>query len=160
MSAEASKNLLRQLAQRFSKLPPHGQNLAIVSGLVVTLYGINKITAVRPKKEEVCIPSLQSHPYTTHTLTLYTSIQELAKHLVKNSPGDKGKKRVALDQKFLEQFKFLLKIVLPSWKSKEAVILFLHTAFLVARTFISIFIAKLDGQIVKSLVDRDGKGFL
>lgn len=35
-----------------------------------------------------------------------------------------------------------------------------NTAFLVARTLISIWIAKLDGSIVRALVDRDGAAFL
>jgi ABC-type uncharacterized transport system fused permease/ATPase subunit len=71
-----------------------------------------------------------------------------------------GKKTVSLGKNFMQQFKFLLKIVIPSVKTKEFGILLLHSGFLVSRTALSIFIAKLDGWIVKSLVDRDGKQFI
>jgi len=54
----------------------------------------------------------------------------------------------------------LLKIVLPGLKSKEALYLGIHTGFLVSRTFLSIYVAQLDGSMVKSLVDKNGKAFL
>jgi hypothetical protein len=72
----------------------------------------------------------------------------VAQTVDKNASAN-GKKKVALDKNFVEQFKFLLRIVLPGVKSKEAGILGLHTLFLIARTFLSIFIARLDGWIVK-----------
>jgi hypothetical protein len=61
---------------------------------------------------------------------------------------------------FIPQLKMLLSIVLPGLRGKEAFILFFHTAFLISRTFLSIYVAQLDGSIVKSLVDRNGKQFL
>jgi ATP-binding cassette subfamily D (ALD) long-chain fatty acid import protein len=54
----------------------------------------------------------------------------------------------------------LLAIVFPRVISKESLMLLLHTSFLVGRTFLSILVANLDGAIVKTLVGRDGKGFL
>jgi ATP-binding cassette subfamily D (ALD) long-chain fatty acid import protein len=50
--------------------------------------------------------------------------------------------------------------VFPRLISKESLMLLLHTSFLVGRTFLSILVANLDGAIVKTLVGRDGKGFL
>lgn len=70
------------------------------------------------------------------------------------------KKKVNIDKNFVKQFKVLLNIVLPGIKSKEFWILVLHTAFLASRTFISIFIAQLDGRLVKTIVDRNSKRFL
>eukprot|EP01116_Phalansterium_solitarium_P011517 TRINITY_DN27230_c0_g1_i1.p1 TRINITY_DN27230_c0_g1~~TRINITY_DN27230_c0_g1_i1.p1 ORF type:complete len:705 (-),score=284.53 TRINITY_DN27230_c0_g1_i1:252-2366(-) len=54
----------------------------------------------------------------------------------------------------------LLKIVLPRVRCKETAILALHTSALLARTFLSVYVAQLDGRIVKSIVDRKGKEFL
>jgi ABC-type uncharacterized transport system fused permease/ATPase subunit len=48
----------------------------------------------------------------------------------------------------------LFRICVPGLWSKEAGALALHTAFLVTRTIISIVIAKLDGTIVKAIVER------
>jgi ATP-binding cassette subfamily D (ALD) long-chain fatty acid import protein len=37
---------------------------------------------------------------------------------------------------------------------KEAFLLLLHTFFLVARTYLSVLVARLDGRIVRDLVSR------
>jgi ABC-type uncharacterized transport system fused permease/ATPase subunit len=54
----------------------------------------------------------------------------------------------------------LLTIVLPNLRCKEFFILCLHTSFLVSRTLVSIYVAQLDGSIVKSIVDRKLKLFI
>ena len=59
-----------------------------------------------------------------------------------------------IDKNFFLYLKNLFKICVPSVWSKEAGALALHTAFLVTRTVISIIIAKLDGTIVKAIVER------
>ncbi|XP_071961339.1 ATP-binding cassette sub-family D member 2-like [Antedon mediterranea] len=46
----------------------------------------------------------------------------------------------------------LLRIIIPGVWTKEFGILVLHTAALVTRTFLSIYVANLDGTIVKSIV--------
>ena len=69
------------------------------------------------------------------------------------------KKRIAIDGIFLAKLRRLLKIVMPSWTSKPAMLLAMHTAFLLARTFVSILVARLDGALVKAIVDRNGRRF-
>ena len=59
-----------------------------------------------------------------------------------------------------QRLRRLLAIVLPNMRCKEFFILFLHTMFLVSRTLVSIYVAKLDGSIVKSIVDRKLKLFI
>lgn len=54
----------------------------------------------------------------------------------------------------------LIPIVLPGIKSKEFVILLFHTFFLISRTLVSIYVAQLDGAIVKSIVDRKLNSFI
>ncbi|KAJ8301799.1 hypothetical protein KUTeg_020786 [Tegillarca granosa] len=74
---------------------------------------------------------------------------------------DKSSKRNPhVDWVFYEQLKKLLKILIPGVISKEFGILVLHTLTLVARTFLSIYVATLDGKIVKTIVNRDVKSFL
>lgn len=94
--------------------------------------------------------------------TIYTVNKITGKRKEKSTSNEivTSKKKVSLDKNFFKQFKFLLKIVLPGIKSKEFLILVLHTLFLGSRTFLSIFIAKLDGRLVKTIVDRNGKKFL
>ncbi len=75
--------------------------------------------------------------------------------------GPDGKKlKVAVDKDFVRRLKLLLSIVVPGFRSKELWLLVLHTGFLISRTFLSIYIASLDGSIVKSIVDRDAYVFM
>jgi ATP-binding cassette subfamily D (ALD) long-chain fatty acid import protein len=71
-----------------------------------------------------------------------------------------GKKKVELNMEFFRSIFRLLRIVIPSWKSKEARLLMSHSVFLVLRTLISLYVAELDGQLVSSLVRGKGKDFV
>lgn len=72
----------------------------------------------------------------------------------------KKKKNAAVNRAFLKQLFKLLRISIPSVLSKEFLLLVFHTASLVARTFLSIYVAHLDGRLVKSIVDRKPYTFL
>ena len=48
-----------------------------------------------------------------------------------------------------------MRIVIPTWKSEEVLDLALLTVFLVLRTFLSIYIAAVNGKIVKAIIERD-----
>lgn len=65
-----------------------------------------------------------------------------------------------VDKVFLKQLIAILRIVFPSWTSKEIGILLLHTFFLVTRTVLSVYVAHLDGRLVRDIVSANGKGFL
>ncbi len=54
----------------------------------------------------------------------------------------------------------LIKIVIPSWKSIEVLDMTLLSAFLVSRTFLSIYIANINGSIVNAVIKVDFKLFL
>ncbi|KAK7101616.1 ATP-binding cassette sub-family D member 1-like [Littorina saxatilis] len=56
---------------------------------------------------------------------------------------------------FYRQLRRLIKIIIPGVWTKEFGALTFHTATLVARTFLSVYVAKLDGSIVKTIVQRD-----
>ncbi|XP_041379616.1 ATP-binding cassette sub-family D member 1-like [Gigantopelta aegis] len=70
------------------------------------------------------------------------------------------KRSPTVDKQFFKQLKYLLKIVIPKLWSKEFGVLFLHTLSLITRTFLSIYVATLDGAIVKTIVQRDVKKFM
>lgn len=71
----------------------------------------------------------------------------------------KSSKRNALNAKFFNEFKDLLKIMIPAWFSREVGIIGIHSAILISRTFLSIFVAALEGRIIKSIVQRDVNHF-
>ncbi|CAO1614097.1 unnamed protein product [Sympodiomycopsis kandeliae] len=81
------------------------------------------------------------------------------------SSGRRGKAkskgpRVEVDAKFFEQLRRILRIIIPSYKSKEAMLLAGHSVFLVLRTMLSLYVADLDGRIVSALVRAQTRQFL
>ncbi|KAF9226295.1 hypothetical protein BS17DRAFT_749631 [Gyrodon lividus] len=71
-----------------------------------------------------------------------------------------GKSKPGLSLSFLQQLKSLLRIVIPSVCTREALLLLAHSCFLVLRTVLSIAVARLDGRIVRDLVSANAYGFL
>lgn len=65
-----------------------------------------------------------------------------------------------LNLAFLHQFLSLMSIMVPRWKSKEAGLLVSHGVFLMLRTYLSLVVARLDGEIVRDLVAGNGRLFL
>ncbi|KAG2124174.1 ABC transporter transmembrane region 2-domain-containing protein [Suillus clintonianus] len=131
------------LRQRSSRRPL----LVLLASVLILRSSLFKpITADRSKSSTSNALGLPTHSQT-----------ELAKDavyfpLVNPSPG--------LGLPFLHQLRSLLRIVLPSLYTREALLLTAHSTFLVLRTVLSIAVARLDGRIVRDLVSADGKGFL
>lgn len=65
-----------------------------------------------------------------------------------------------LNLAFLHQFLSLLSIMIPRWNSKETGLLLSHSTFLLLRTYLSLLVARLDGEIVRDLVAGKGKAFI
>ena len=65
-----------------------------------------------------------------------------------------------LNLAFLHQFLSLLSIMIPRWGSKETGLLVSHGLFLLLRTYLSLVVARLDGEIVRDLVHGNGRSFL
>ncbi|KAL0581115.1 ATP-binding cassette long-chain fatty acid transporter pxa2 [Marasmius crinis-equi] len=93
---------------------------------------------------------------------LGTTFQGLSARPAKPSASSRGKKgnekdsgkapRVAVDAVFYQRLGRILRIVIPGLRSKEALLLMMHSSLLVFRTAISLYVAALDGKIVASLV--------
>lgn len=69
------------------------------------------------------------------------------------------RKRIELNREFFRNLSRLLKIVIPGWKSKELRLLISHSIFLVIRTFLSLYVAELDGKLVSNLVRGKTRDF-
>lgn len=72
----------------------------------------------------------------------------------------KEKPSISVNKRFLKQLKWLIGITIPGVWSKEFGLLLLHTGSLISRTFLSIYVAHLDGRIVKTIVKKDVKKFI
>jgi len=70
------------------------------------------------------------------------------------------RKKISVNDAFYKQLRQLLRIIIPGLWTKECVLLVLHTASLVSRTFLSVYVAQLDGYIVKAIVQRDVRRFV
>lgn len=70
----------------------------------------------------------------------------------KASPG--------VNAEFFKQILELGKILFPKLVSKELGLLCLHSVALISRTFLSIYVASLDGKIVKTIVEKKPQSFI
>lgn len=68
--------------------------------------------------------------------------------------------RGSVNMKFFSQLWTLVKVVVPSVRSKESLLLALLSILLVARTMLSISISSVNGGVVKAIVTRDFNSFL
>lgn len=64
-----------------------------------------------------------------------------------------------VDREFLIQLRKLLRLMVPGFWTPEVGLLSMHTVALVCRTFMSIFVATMEGQMVKYIVRRDVPNF-
>ncbi|KAK0274281.1 ATP-binding cassette long-chain fatty acid transporter pxa1 [Friedmanniomyces endolithicus] len=68
--------------------------------------------------------------------------------------------RPGLNMAFLYQFGALMRIMIPRASSKESGLLLTHALFLLLRTYLSLVVARMDGEIVRDLVAGKGRAFL
>ncbi|XP_075967741.1 ATP-binding cassette, sub-family D (ALD), member 2 isoform X1 [Anarhichas minor] len=82
--------------------------------------------------------------------------------LVKTQTCAAGHKKPSpgVNAEFFKQILQLGKILFPKLVSKELWLLSLHSVALISRTFLSIYVASLDGKIVKTIVEKDPRSFI
>ncbi|KAL2309012.1 hypothetical protein Nmel_005190, partial [Mimus melanotis] len=79
---------------------------------------------------------------------------------VPHGTGSRGRASPAVDAEFFKQLLELRKLFFPKLVSAELGLLCLHSFALVSRTFLSIYVAALDGKIVKSIVEKKPRSFV
>ncbi|KAF4513949.1 UNVERIFIED_CONTAM: hypothetical protein B566_EDAN018165 [Ephemera danica] len=92
----------------------------------------------------------------------------LAKSNVANGDVQGKQKLHRVNKEFVRQLKVdtgfqlrkLLRVMVPGIWTKEMALLFVHTLSLAVRTFLSIYVASLEGHIVRHIVRRDAKSFM
>lgn len=81
-------------------------------------------------------------------------IKEVKLKLIENKVKQPG-----LNLEFVLQLRKLLEIMIPSLVCHETGLLSVHTLCLISRTFLSIYVAAMEGAIVKYIVRKDVKNF-
>ncbi|NWI04299.1 ABCD2 protein, partial [Tichodroma muraria] len=79
---------------------------------------------------------------------------------VPHRTGGRGRASPAVDAEFFKQLLELRKLFFPKLVSAELGLLCLHSFALISRTFLSIYVAALDGKIVKSIVEKKPRSFV
>lgn len=72
---------------------------------------------------------------------------------------EKKIKQPGLNLEFIFQLKKLIEIMIPKLVCHETGLLSVHTLCLISRTFLSIYVAAMEGAIVKYIVRKDVKNF-
>jgi len=93
-----------------------------------------------------------------YVFQIYSKTDGTKQVAIKENYGQKDK--ISVGTKFFKQLGFILKLLFPKLLSREVMWLFIHSATLVVRTFLSIYIAELDGRMVRSIVNTDLKQFV
>uniref|UniRef100_A0A9J7XJF9 ATP binding cassette subfamily D member 2 n=2 Tax=Cyprinus carpio TaxID=7962 RepID=A0A9J7XJF9_CYPCA len=81
-------------------------------------------------------------------------------HKATPETGSSLSKSPGVNAEFFKQILDLVKIVFPRFVTKELGLLCLHSVALVSRTFLSIYVAGLDGKIVKTIVEKQPRSFM
>jgi hypothetical protein len=83
-----------------------------------------------------------------------------ARKYAKKAKGPRSSKGGLVDGEFFARIKRLIKIVFPTYTCKESKYIVILTLLLILRTQMSIWLADVNGRIVKSIVTRNWNLFL
>uniref|UniRef100_A0AAV2LXW5 Uncharacterized protein n=1 Tax=Knipowitschia caucasica TaxID=637954 RepID=A0AAV2LXW5_KNICA len=145
----------------YQRLPSQlraNSRLKKLTALLLTAYAVKKLSPVVWRKLQTaagCKPKGGTNPLGGEVNSLSNSDQ------TNHCKGKKKRSRSpAVNRDFFLRLCRLLKLLFPRLLCPEVGLLVLHSLTLMTRTFLSIYVAALDGVIVKCIVQKDPQAFL
>ncbi|CAK9436498.1 uncharacterized protein LODBEIA_P10560 [Lodderomyces beijingensis] len=89
----------------------------------------------------------------------YAADKYLYKDFARSQSILQQQKGLLFNSKFLNQLAIIWRILIPKFYCKNTSLLLSQCFFLIFRTWLSLLVAKLDGQIVKNLIAANGRKF-
>ncbi|KAK6617462.1 hypothetical protein RUM43_014471 [Polyplax serrata] len=119
--------------------------------------------------------NVKRYPNSSSAVVVSSSDDEITKQTNNNLPKSKDKRRKkvntsiivkvinfllpGVNKEFAIDLWKLLKLMIPGIMSQEVGLLTVHTSALIARTFLSIYVASMEGTMVKHIVRKDVRNF-
>ncbi|KAK3540030.1 hypothetical protein QTP70_023565 [Hemibagrus guttatus] len=138
----------------YSKLPSQLKRCSATKKVVFLLVAAYGLKRLYPYVSE----RLKGRPDARHGRL---NVHHMNGEPVEVTEGRKRKRNSpTVNREFLVRLKRLLSILFPQLFCKELGLLGIHSVALISRTFLSIYVANLDGKIVKTIVKKDPQAFV
>ncbi|CAB3409779.1 unnamed protein product [Caenorhabditis bovis] len=112
-------------------------------------------TALDPTKRRKALILIAASVASIIAATYLKTSKKPYNHVPYSKHFDEKPKKKAFDPVFLRQLKDLLKIMVPKFFSREVGIIAMHSLVLITRTFLTIYVAQLEGSMVQAIVEKN-----
>lgn len=136
---------------------------AVLAYVVKISYPHIKRKLKGTKKSSTSNGTCVNHNNNNNTISKYDKEDEKMDNgkleTIKLNVFERKLKQPGLNYEFVLQLRKLVEIMIPKLVCHETGLLSVHTLCLISRTFLSIYVAAMEGAIVKYIVRKDVKNF-